>query len=244
MATRNNAHLRVKYGICLNDECEKCKKQEVQEIPLRKDFVCQNPECGKPLRECPPPKTKSKKGLFIAAGAIVVAALVGGGIALFTGGGFGAETPEPAVAVVDSDSIRRAQAEEQARLAEEQARMAEAAAQRERDSLQRVADSLAQLANRPGRASGGFAAGAGTSSSRYNLGYGTYEGPMQGGKPHGVGCIINFTTTYTIDLKKATGETVTVNVGDRLVNVKMQQGNIVQGQLKRADGSERWIIIG
>lgn len=44
-----NTHLLFRYGQCLNDGCSKCKSKEIQEIPARKDFVCQ--ECGKELRE-------------------------------------------------------------------------------------------------------------------------------------------------------------------------------------------------
>ncbi len=81
-------------------------------------------------------------------------------------------------------------------------------------------------------------------SGKVNLGYGVYEGPTKSGKAHGIGGQIRFTRSYTIDLKKASGETVDVYSGDRLVNVKMDNNRIVQGLLKRSDGSQRWIIIG
>ena len=81
MATnRNSEHLRYRYGICLNDNCEKCKSKEVQQIPARKDFVCQNPECGKPLRECPPPKTPKNKLLIAIVSAVVI---IGAGIGAY-----------------------------------------------------------------------------------------------------------------------------------------------------------------
>ena len=70
----NSKVTNYKYGICLNDECPRCKAKEVQELPLRKDFVCQ--ECGSELRECPPPKKKNKMLPIIIAAAVVV---VGGG---------------------------------------------------------------------------------------------------------------------------------------------------------------------
>ena len=86
MAERNTDRVRYRYGICLNDNCEKCKSKEVQEIPARKDFVCQNPECGKPLRECPPPKKGGNTKLIgIIAGVVVLLAIIGGIIA-FSGG--------------------------------------------------------------------------------------------------------------------------------------------------------------
>ncbi len=81
-------------------------------------------------------------------------------------------------------------------------------------------------------------------SGKINLGYGVYEGPIKSGKAHGIGGQIRFTRSYTIDLKKASGETVDVYSGDRLVNVKMDNNRLIQGLLKRSDGSQRWIIIG
>ena len=84
--SRNNERIRYRYGICLNDNCEKCKSKEVQVIPTRKEFVCSNPECGKPLRECPPPKKGGKTkliGIFVAITALLA---IAGGI-LFLGNG-------------------------------------------------------------------------------------------------------------------------------------------------------------
>ena len=112
MAERNTDRVRYRYGICLNDNCEKCKSKEVQEIPARKDFVCQNPECGKPLRECPPPKKGGNiKLVAIIAGVIVILAIIGCIIAF---SGSGSEMPKQdqdsiAVVPVDSDSIKAAQ---------------------------------------------------------------------------------------------------------------------------------------
>lgn len=79
MSTSSRSAERFKYGICLNDECPLCKEKKIQQIPMRKDLICTNPDCAKPLRECPPPKsgTDFKKIGIIAA---VVAILGGGGV--------------------------------------------------------------------------------------------------------------------------------------------------------------------
>ena len=82
MSTRNNERIRYRYGICLNDNCEKCKTKVVQEIPERKEFVCQNPECGKPLRECPSPKKGGKAKLIVIL-ATVIAILGGAGFGIW-----------------------------------------------------------------------------------------------------------------------------------------------------------------
>ena len=74
MATSSrNTHLQFRYGQCLNDGCSKCKSKEIQEIPARKDFVCQ--ECGKELREVQRPLTwweKYGKATSAAIAAVVV----------------------------------------------------------------------------------------------------------------------------------------------------------------------------
>lgn len=73
MSLNRKEHLRYRYGKCLNDLCSKCKSKEVQQIPARKDFVCD--ECQKPLRECPPPRSiwTKYKNLILASIAIIVA---------------------------------------------------------------------------------------------------------------------------------------------------------------------------
>lgn len=34
-------HIRFRYGICLNEQCSKCKSKKVQEISIRKDLICE-----------------------------------------------------------------------------------------------------------------------------------------------------------------------------------------------------------
>lgn len=77
--TRRTDRERLKYGICLNDECSKCKSKEIQAVPMRKDLICS--ECGKEMRECPPPKKKGISPLVLAIAAVVV--LGGGAATLF-----------------------------------------------------------------------------------------------------------------------------------------------------------------
>lgn len=100
----NNERVRFRYGICLNDGCSKCKSKEVQEIPARKELVCA--ECGKPLRECPPPK--SGPNMKVIGAAIAAVVLIGGGVAAFLSGG-GDEQPaeevKAPVEVVDSPKV-------------------------------------------------------------------------------------------------------------------------------------------
>lgn len=76
----------------------------------------------------------------------------------------------------------------------------------------------------------------------YNLGYGTYSGPMTEGEPDGFGGEIKVTSHYYISLM--TGEKLDVVPGDRIVNCKFRQGKLVQGFLKRANGEGRDFMTG
>lgn len=79
-------------------------------------------------------------------------------------------------------------------------------------------------------------------TGHYNLGWGTYSGPMSGGgKPHGFGGTITVKASHTIDLKKASGETVQVNPGDKIVSVKMENGQLRQGEIHFSNGTRRYL---
>lgn len=82
MATSSRSTERFKYGICLNDECSLCKEKKVQQIPMRKDLVCS--ECGKPLRECPPPKKKGMDSRLIGIIAAILLVLAGAGFGIYS----------------------------------------------------------------------------------------------------------------------------------------------------------------
>ena len=71
---KNNS--RLKYGICLNDECSKSRNKEVQSISYRNEFICS--ECGKELRECSSPKKSTPKPIIIIILALVL--ILSGGL--------------------------------------------------------------------------------------------------------------------------------------------------------------------
>lgn len=77
MAT-NSKYTIVRYGLCLNDNCSKSKAKEIQQINGRKEFVCE--ECGKPLRECPPPRSWWNKNGKTLLGGVAIVAILGAGI--------------------------------------------------------------------------------------------------------------------------------------------------------------------
>lgn len=78
--------------------------------------------------------------------------------------------------------------------------------------------------------------------SGYALGWGTYEGPMQGGKPHGIGGEVKVSKSYSIDLKN--GSSKQVFRGDKLVNTKFVNGKLVQGYIHRSNGEQESFVIG
>lgn len=85
MATNKNTHLAYRYGYCVNEKCEKSKKDakgkyDIQQVASHKPLVCS--ECQKALHECPPPK--SGGGIPVKLIGIVAAAIL-----LLGGIGFG-----------------------------------------------------------------------------------------------------------------------------------------------------------
>ncbi len=88
---------RMKYGRCINEECEMCSKDVkhpiVQEISGRKEFVCA--KCGHELRECLPPSgwwDSNKKWCLPLAVLAVVG--IGGGVYLCSDSGTDTCVPE------------------------------------------------------------------------------------------------------------------------------------------------------
>ena len=79
-----------------------------------------------------------------------------------------------------------------------------------------------------------------TGGNVFSLGWGTYNGPVSGNKS-GMGGTITVNRTHTIDLKKASGETVTVNSGDKIANAKVENGQLRQGEIRFADGTRKFV---
>ena len=227
MAERNTDRIRYRYGICLNDNCEKCKSKEVQEIPARKDFVCQNPECGKPLRECPPPKKGSNGKLIgIIAGVVALLAIIVGIIA-FSGGDESNPTTEPtAVAPVDSDSIKAAQiAAENQRLKDSLAAAVATNAKKQEVPAAKPATPSAPATPKP----------AATSGSK-NLGYATFRGSW----PNDVNGRMVFKTSHVIDSRDPKGRVA--DAGDYVIG-EWSDGHLVQGIWYGADNQVKGSVI-
>ncbi len=229
-ATRNTDRVRFRYGICLNDNCEKCKSKEVQEIPARKDFVCQNPECGKPLRECPPPKkSNNMKLLCIISAAVVVLGGIGAAIAF---SGSGEETPkqEPVtVAPTDSDSIKAAKiAAENQRLKDSLAAIEAANAKKQAVPTEKPASAPAPKPAKP------------AASSSKDFGYATFKGTLKNGVPDDVNGRLIFNSSHVIDSRDPKARMA--EAGDYVIG-EFSEGHLVQGIWYDTDGQVKGSII-
>lgn len=242
----------VNWGICTNTsgyevdgvqkKCSKCMNKEKQAIRASKDFVCE--ECGEPLTKCPAPKKPIPWAILIAAAVVVI----GGGVGAAMGISSNNKKKEAALLEAQriQDSIRQVREAEEQRIADsialvnaanqaamdEQQRIADSIAQAE--EAQRIADSIANAKKKSVRTSTGSASGS------TNLGWGTYSGPMQGGKPHGVGGTIRVKSSYSIDLKDGRGSKLDVRSGETIENTKFDNGRLRAGELHRADGTRKW----
>lgn len=230
MATRNSDRVRYRYGICLNDNCEKCKSKEVQEIPARKDFVCQNPDCGKPLRECPPPKKGGNiKLIGIIAGFVVLLAIIGGIIAI-SGGSEETPAPAPVPEVTENtDSIKAAQeAAEQQRIKDSLDAVATAEAAKKKETpTERPAAAPVASTPRPEKPA--------TSGSK-NLGYATFKGSW----PNDVNGRMVFTSSHIIDSKDPKKRVA--EAGDYVIG-EWADGHLVQGIWYGADNQVKGSVI-
>lgn len=222
--TRNNDRIRFRYGICLNDNCEKCKSKDVQEIPARKDFVCA--ECGKPLRECPPPKKGGNGKLIgIIAGAVVVLAIIGGIIAM-SGSGEEALKQEPVtVAPVDSDSIKAAQ------MAAENQRLKDSLAAAEAAVVEKTVAPVEKTTTAPAPAP---KPAAGSKSK--DLGYATFKGSW----PSDVNGRMVFKSSHVIDSKDPKKRVA--EAGDYVIG-EWVDGHLVQGIWYGADNQVKGSVM-
>ncbi len=224
MAERNTDRIRYRYGICLNDNCEKCKSKEVLEIPARKEFVC--PECGKPLRECPPPKKGGNTKLIgIIAGVVVLLAIIGGIIA-FSGDSEDKPAPASVPEVTENtDSIKAAQeAAEQQRIKDSLDAVAAAEAAKKQEAEKKTEP--APAAQKPAK----------SASGSKNLGYATFKGSW----PNDVNGRMVFTSSHVIDSKDPKKRVA--EAGDYVIG-EWADGHLVQGIWYGSDNQVKGSVI-
>lgn len=223
-STNRQEHVRFRYGLCLNESCSKCKSKEVQQLSARKEFVCA--ECGKALRECPPPKTwmqKHGKKLYAGIGALVVAAGIGAGVTMSGGDKAEPEKPKaPETAVTDTTRKDTAKVDTTRKATPEPVKKPE------KTKETPETDKGGTTTSKP-------KAPKHTPGERYqgtlNLGYGTYSGEIVDGKPDGAG-----TLRYTSSQKVVSSKDVMAESGDRIEGV-FENGKPSFVTLYKKDGS-------
>ena len=216
---RNNDRERFKYGICLNEDCSKSKSKEVQQISMRKEFVCS--ECGQELRECPPPKKVNPKPFIILAALILVIAGIVCGIV------FGVKSSRAKAERQRLEAIEQARLDSIAKVEEEAARLeAEAAAAAE---AARLAEEQAKQDKKQTAPTGG------------SLDYGKWSGAWKNGKPNGTGTM-RYTKEHLIDSRDPQKRTAAK--GDYIIG-EFANGKLVQGVwYDSANNVKGSIIIG
>lgn len=214
--TRGSNSERFKYGICLNDECQKCKDKEIQQIPMRKEFVCS--ECGKELRECPPPKKSNKKLPIIIASAVVVVGAAIGGILALSGG-----SDEP-VEVAAFDSMPMVSAPDTTVTADTVV-VVDTVVQDNTTTITEMTSTKTVVNTTSTQAK---SAGSGSLS----LSYGKYSGATKKGYAHGQGRL-TYTTTRVIN--KNDTKQRTAQAGDYVIG-EFYNGFVVYGKHYNAAG--------
>lgn len=231
MATnRNSEHLRYRYGICLNDNCLKCKNKEVQQISARKDFVCE--ECGKPLRECPPPKSGPNKMVIAAIAAVIVIAVGVGCFLGFSGGDTPESTPVDSLNV-QSDSL--SQSSDTVTVVK-----TDTIKQIDTIKIEKTVEKVeTPKAIKTTTTTTKTSKASGTAKGSVNLGYAKFTGTVSGGKPNGQGTM-RFTSSHVIDSRDPKGRVA--DAGDYVIG-EWVSGKLVQGRWYGSDNNVKGSII-
>lgn len=210
------------YGICTEAEKETVfQETDLEEVDGK--FVC--PKCGQELEEIEKKPGVNWKLIAIIAAAVIV--LGGGTAALLLGGkGDGAKSEaveqppviDPPVAEPDTtspDEVIKPEGEKS-------------------DLDDETGDENPQPTPTP-------TPDPPSEPTTYDLGWGTYKGEMQGGKPHGTGTVV-VTKAHSIDLKNGTSRQV--NNGDKLKSAIFKNGKLTQCYIHYANGEVETITIG
>ena len=231
MATnRNSEHLRYRYGICLNDNCQKCKNKEVQQVSVRKDFVCE--ECGKPLRECPPPKSGPNKMVIAAIAAVIVIAVGVGCFLGFSGGDTPESTPVDSLNV-QSDSL--SQSSDTVTVVR-----TDTIKQIDTVTIEKTVEKVeTPKAIKTTTTTTKTSKASGSTKGSVNLGYAKFTGTVSGGKPNGQGTM-RFTSSHVIDSRDPKGRVA--DAGD-YVSGEWVSGKLVQGRWYGSDNNVKGSII-
>ncbi len=212
---------RFKYGICLNEECPKCKEKEVQKILMRKDFVCA--ECGKELRECPPPRKSPKKSKIILVVAILLLAIIGC-IMAFTGGSKTSESSKVVDSTLVADTISKVvePVKPDTVVVRDTIMERDTIVQNNTTTISEKTSTKTVVSTTGPTKPKASSSGSGT----LRLSYGTYTGATKNGYPHGQGKL-TYSTSRQINRNDMKGRTA--NAGDYVIG-EFFNGFVVYGK--------------
>ncbi len=209
------------YGICTEAEKETVfQETDLEEVDGK--FIC--PKCKQELEEIDGGGGHGKLIAIIAAAVIVL----GGGTAALLLGGKGEGTPSEAVEqppVVDPP-VAEPDTTSQDEVIELEGEESDLDDETGNEKPQPTPTPTPDPPSEP---------------TTYDLGWGTYKGEMQGGKPHGTGTVV-VTKAHSIDLKNGTSRQV--NKGDKLKSAIFKNGKLTQCYIHYANGEVETITIG
>lgn len=219
---RNTRSNSTKYGICTNMEpkqdgtmCSLCQKKEKQAIRSTKDFVCA--ECGAPLTEVTAPRPFPPKVLITILSIILLVAAIIIGIMKQK------EDGETGVGdTVDTTGIEQLPPND---TIHDTIFLNDTTVLVIRDTIvDTIIKEVSPKKTNP------------SNWGTYNLGWGTYNGPMKDGKPHGEHGKVKVTSTHSIELGGTNNKTITVYSGETIVT-KYENGHLRAGEvLNRKNG--------
>lgn len=233
--SRRSSRERLKYGICLNEECEKCKTKEVIQIPMRKEFVC--PVCGRELRECPPPKPKNTKLLI---GIIAAVLIIAGAITAICLSGNADGTNEVVPDSIENDSVEAVP--EAAPVDSTHVKSDTVILKDEKNNVkvegtkvieEHVSTSVTKITTKQSSSTTGTVSkSSGNGNTSLNLSYGKYKGETKGGYPHGSG---RLTYTKARQINKYDSKSRMAEAGDYVIG-EFVNGFFIQGQHYNSKG--------
>lgn len=218
----DSTQLIRRKGICKNPDCDMCMSREVQEIEPGEEFICS--DCGSPLQDVND-KTQTGGGdgpnrtVLYAIICLVVAIACGVGYWFFVANSDDSDnTSTDPTEVVD-------------------------------DNTETGTNDGGTTTNPGGQQSGttttvgqgGQGGQASTASGTVSMQNGTYNGPLKGGKPNGIGGTFTCTRAMTIDLKDGYGNTVDLAAGDKIIDTKFENGLLQQGEIHFSNGTRKYI---
>lgn len=223
--------MAIKKGICKNfGECDLADDKVVQEAEST-NFVCSNPECGKPLHEIndvKKVKRVNKKLIGIIAAAVVLIGGAAAGICWKTGL-FGNQTTDKdanaeQTALVETEATEPSEQKTDSIGGEEQpgitVEIDDAAGGPKKTQTTTTTQTSEPIKNPPISTTG-----------KVNLGYGYYEGDLKNGKPDGFG-EVHFTQS-----RKVKGD-VSAEPGYKIRNARFENGRLQSGTLYDANGEK------